>query len=80
MAAQQLACEPDIRKTVRKGFETNALISTKLTKKGEKFIDEDHALSQMRFLEDKPIKSLERSQFIQERFIYSREAIYCFWE
>ena len=65
MAAQQLACEPDIRKKVRKEFENGALISTKLTKKGEKFIDEDHALSQMRFLEDKPIRTLERSQFIQ---------------
>ena len=53
MAAQQLACEPDIRKKVRKEFENGALISTTLTKKGEKFIDEDHALSQMRFLEDK---------------------------
>ena len=64
MAAQQLAVEPEIRKKVRRDFERMAKISTKLTKKGEKEIDEDHGLYQMRFLEDKPITSLIRSQFI----------------
>ena len=65
MAAHQLACEPDIRKKVRRDFETQAQITTTLTKKGEKYIDEEHALWGMRFLEDKPIKSLNRTQFIQ---------------
>ena len=65
MAAMQLAVEPEIRKKVRRDFEQRAKISTKLTKKGEKEIDEDHGLYQMRFLEDKPITSLTRSQFIQ---------------
>ena len=65
MAAHQLACEPDIRKKVRRDFENQATITTILTKKGEKYIDEEHALWGMRFLEDKPIKSLNRTQFIQ---------------
>ena len=65
MAAQQLACEPEIRKKVRKDFEYRAQITTRLTKKGEKYIDEDHGLWGMRFLEDKPIQTLKRSQFIQ---------------
>ena len=65
MAAMQLSVEPEIRKKVRRDFERLAKISTKLTKKGEKEIDEDHGLYQMRFLEDKPITTLRRSQFIQ---------------
>ena len=50
---------------LRRDFEQRAKISTKLTKKGEKEIGEDHGLYQMRFLLDKPITSLTRSQFIQ---------------
>ena len=61
MAAQQLAAEPDIRKFVRREFQYQATISTKLTKKGEKFIEEDHGLYKMRFLEDKPISTLSRN-------------------
>ena len=44
MAAMQLSVEPEIRKKVRRDFERLAKISTKLTKKGEKEIDEDHGL------------------------------------
>ena len=41
-----------------------ATISTKLTKKGEKFIDEDNPLYPLRFLANKPISTLVGIQFI----------------
>ena len=64
MAAQQLASEPDIRKKIRKEFFAKACITSHLTKKGSKHVDEDNPLYPLRFLQDKPITKLQGSEFI----------------
>jgi hypothetical protein len=64
VAAQQMAVEPEVRKAVRRSFFEKACISTTLTKKGERAIDEDHPLHRLRFLSNKPIKKLKGAEFV----------------
>ena len=45
-------------------FFKQATITTTLTKKGDKFIDEDNPLYPLRFLKHKPIDTLKGIQFI----------------
>lgn len=65
MFAKQLACEPLLRKTVRHEFYQRARINITPTKKGRTEIDENHPIYSRKYLIDKPLKDLEKDDFLK---------------
>ncbi|KAK2711056.1 hypothetical protein QYM36_012282 [Artemia franciscana] len=65
MVAMQLAREPLVRHCVRKVFYERASINVAPTKDGIKAIDENHPLYALKYVKDKPIRTITDDQFLK---------------
>ena len=62
------------RSTTREIFYDRATINVRPTKKGMKEIGEDHDIYTMKYLRNKPIRSLEYDQFLRLKVFFRRHA------
>ncbi|KAI7905581.1 SH2 domain-containing protein [Cokeromyces recurvatus] len=62
--AQEISYDPQVRKAMRKDFESYAIISVKPTEKGYNVIDELHPMHPFKFLTNKPITEFKDGQFL----------------
>ncbi|XP_068086670.1 transcription elongation factor SPT6 [Anabrus simplex] len=65
MVAMQLSRDPLVRRCVRETYFERAKISVRPTKKGIKFIDENHYLYSMKYIKNKPVRDLTDDQFLK---------------
>ena len=65
MVASQIAREPLVMKICREAFYERATLSVKPTKQGLKVIDELHDCYSLKYLKDKPVRTLEDDQWLK---------------
>lgn len=62
--AQEMSFDPQVRKAMRKDWESFALITVRPTEKGYHVIDELHPMHPFKFLTDKPVDHFNDGQFL----------------
>ncbi|KAG1465468.1 hypothetical protein G6F46_001768 [Rhizopus delemar] len=62
--AQELAYDPQVRKGMRKDWESYATVTVKPTDKGFNTIDELHPMKPFKFLTEKPLQAFKDGQFL----------------
>jgi transcription elongation factor SPT6 len=62
--AQEMAFDPQVRKAMRKDWESYATVTVKPTEKGYTTIDELHPMRPFKFLKEKPITAFKDGQFL----------------
>lgn len=65
MVACEIACDPTVRRCVRETFFERAKLCVNATEKGTKEIDEAHPCYAMKYLKNKPVRSLTEDQFLK---------------
>ncbi len=65
MMATEIAKDPLVRKVTREVFFERAVISVQPTKKGIKEIDENHDCYGIKYIKDKPIRTLANDQWLK---------------
>ncbi|KAI8645252.1 SH2 domain-containing protein [Parasitella parasitica] len=62
--AQEMAFDPQVRKAMRRDWESFATVTVRPTEKGYNVIDELHAMHPFKFLTEKPITDFNDGQFL----------------
>lgn len=62
--AQEIAFDPQVRKAVRRDWETRSCVSVKPTDKGARIIDDFHPMHPFKYLLEKPINKFTDGQFL----------------
>ncbi|CAO3647097.1 unnamed protein product [Mucor fragilis] len=62
--AQEMSFDPQVRKAMRKDWESFATVTVKPTEKGYSVIDELHPMHPFKFLTEKPITEFKDGQFL----------------
>ncbi|KAJ2962458.1 hypothetical protein NQZ79_g2382 [Umbelopsis isabellina] len=62
--AQEIAFDPQVRKAVRRDWESRSCVSVKPTDKGMRVIDEFHPMHPFKFLLEKPVNKFKDGQFV----------------
>ncbi|KAI8584594.1 hypothetical protein K450DRAFT_217031 [Umbelopsis ramanniana AG] len=62
--AQEIAFDPQVRKAVRRDWETRSCVSVKPTDKGNRIIDEFHPMHPFKYLLEKPVNKFTDGQFL----------------
>lgn len=65
----RLSREPGVRRRIRDEFRFNAKIKAHPTKRGLVTIDESHPLYSKRYINDKPIRRLQKSEYLQYQVV-----------
>jgi transcription elongation factor SPT6 len=67
--AYRLSREPGVRRRIREIFRTVAKLKVYPTKRGLVTIDESHPLYTKRYIEGKPIRELEKAEYLQYQVV-----------
>ncbi|KAL1922961.1 uncharacterized protein VTP21DRAFT_9337 [Calcarisporiella thermophila] len=65
MLAQEISCEPQVRRMIREIYEFHSYINVRATDKGARIIDERHPYYAFKWLLEKPVTSFNDGQFAQ---------------
>uniref|UniRef100_A0A914VLR4 Suppressor of Ty 6 homolog n=1 Tax=Plectus sambesii TaxID=2011161 RepID=A0A914VLR4_9BILA len=65
MVAKQLSREPMVRRVVREMYRTRAVVCVRPTKKGRAEIDENHPIYTKKYIKNKPVKDLEKDEYLR---------------
>jgi len=65
MVAKQLSRHPYVRRKLREKYRDRAVVSVRPTKKGRSEIDENHSIYKSKYIKNKPIRDLEKDEYLR---------------